>query len=122
MLGIIYQNELNSYTIAEMYIDELEDVNTVEYTQNCKTKQIVLKEGRLYEVSPTLSNIKTDSFIDVWENKYKEFRKKRLTTNEKCRKCKSFKYCRGGSFHTWNFDDNVQNMCMKDLLGKEFVE
>ncbi|MBR5662151.1 MAG: hypothetical protein IKX00_00695 [Bacilli bacterium] len=49
-------------TTNKIYLDELEDVNTVEYTQNCKTKQIVLKEGRLYEVSPTLSNIKTDSF------------------------------------------------------------
>jgi radical SAM protein with 4Fe4S-binding SPASM domain len=67
-------------------------------------------------------NIKTDSFVDVWENRYKEFRKKRITTNDKCKKCKSFKYCRGGSFHTWNFDENVPNMCMKEILGDEFIE
>ena len=29
ILGIIYQNELNSYTIAEMYIEELEKVETI---------------------------------------------------------------------------------------------
>lgn len=29
ILGIIYQNELNSYTIAEMYVDELEKVETI---------------------------------------------------------------------------------------------
>ena len=29
VLGIIYQNELNSYTIAEMYADELEKVETI---------------------------------------------------------------------------------------------
>lgn len=29
ILGIIYQNELNSYTIAEMYIDELEKIETI---------------------------------------------------------------------------------------------
>jgi len=29
VLGIIYQNELNSYTIAEMYIDELEKIETI---------------------------------------------------------------------------------------------
>ena len=29
ILGIIYQNELNSYTIAEMYVDELERVETI---------------------------------------------------------------------------------------------
>ncbi len=29
VLGIIYQNEVNSYTIAEMYIDELEKIETI---------------------------------------------------------------------------------------------
>ena len=29
VLGIIYQNELNSYTIAEMYADELEKIETI---------------------------------------------------------------------------------------------
>lgn len=29
ILGIIYQNELNSYTIAEMYVDELEKIETL---------------------------------------------------------------------------------------------
>ena len=69
-------------------------------------------------------NIKTDSFVDVWENRFEPFRKKRLTTytNEKCKKCKSFKYCRGDSYHTWNYDENVPNMCMKDILEEEFVE
>ena len=67
-------------------------------------------------------NIKTDSFTDVWENRYEIFRKKRLTTNAKCKKCKSYKYCRGDSFHTWNYDEGVPNMCMKDILQEEFVE
>lgn len=67
-------------------------------------------------------NIKTDSFVDTWENKYEIFRKKRLTTNEKCKNCKSFKYCRGDSFHTWNYQENKPNMCMKDILCEQFVE
>ncbi len=29
VLGIIYQNEINSYTIAEMYIDEIEKIETI---------------------------------------------------------------------------------------------
>ena len=29
ILGIIYQNELNSYTIAEMFVDKLEKVETI---------------------------------------------------------------------------------------------
>ena len=67
-------------------------------------------------------NIKTDSFVDVWENKFKEFRKERITTNSKCKKCKSFKYCRGDSFHSWNFDEKKPNLCMKELLGDDFIE
>ena len=67
-------------------------------------------------------NIKTDSFVDIWENKFEQFRTKRITTNNKCKSCKSFKYCRGDSFHTWNFDEKVPNMCMKELLQEEFVE
>ena len=69
-------------------------------------------------------NIKTDSFVDVWENRFEIFRKKRITmvTNEKCKKCKSFKYCRGDSYHTWNYDENMPNMCMKEILEEEFVE
>ena len=67
-------------------------------------------------------NIREDSFVDVWENRFEIFRKKRITTNAKCKKCKSFKYCRGDSFHTWNYDDNTPNMCMKEILEDNFIE
>ena len=29
IVGIIYQNELNSYTIAEMYVESLEKMETI---------------------------------------------------------------------------------------------
>ena len=67
-------------------------------------------------------NIRKDSFVDVWENKFEQFREKRITTNEKCKKCKSYKYCRGDSFHTWNYEEKVPKMCMKDILTDDFVE
>ena len=67
-------------------------------------------------------NIKKDNFVDVWENKFEIFRKKRITTNDKCKKCKSFKYCRGDSFHTWNYKEKKPNMCMKEILGNDFIE
>lgn len=65
-------------------------------------------------------NIRKDNFVDVWENKYELFRKKRANTNAKCKRCKSYKYCHGDSFHTWNFDDNKPNICMKEIFGKDF--
>ena len=42
-----------------------------------------------------------------------------MLTNEKCKKCKSFKYCRGDSYHTWNYDENMPNMCMKEILEED---
>ncbi len=65
-------------------------------------------------------NIRKDSFVDVWENKYEEYRHKRKTTNSKCKKCSEYKYCGGDSFHTWNFEDNKPNFCIKEILKEEF--
>ena len=60
-------------------------------------------------------NIKTDSFVDVWENKYKLFRSDDRTRCEKCEKCSKWKYCLGDSFHTFNFDERKPNFCIKSL-------
>ena len=62
-------------------------------------------------------NIKTDSFVDVWENKYKFFRSDDRLKCEKCKNCSKWKYCLGDSFHTFNFDDNKPNFCIKDIYG-----
>ena len=62
-------------------------------------------------------NIKTDSFVDVWENKFKLFRSDDRLKCEKCNKCKKWKYCLGASFHTFNFDEGKPNFCIKDIYG-----
>lgn len=64
-------------------------------------------------------NIKTNSFVDVWENKFKIFRTDDRTKCEKCSKCSKWKYCLGDSFHTFNFDDRKPNFCIKDIDGDE---
>lgn len=64
-------------------------------------------------------NIKTDSFVEVWEKNFKPFRHEERTCNDTCRACKYFKYCGGDSFHTWNFDENKPNICLKELFDKE---
>lgn len=67
-------------------------------------------------------NIKTDSFVEVWENKFKPFRHEKRTSCEECLKCPHWDYCGGGSFHTWNFDDNKPNICLRPLFDKEYEE
>lgn len=64
-------------------------------------------------------NINTDSFVEVWENKFKEFRHERRTSCDDCLACSHFKYCGGDSFHTWNFDYNKPNICIKKIYKEE---
>lgn len=60
-------------------------------------------------------NIKTDNFVDIWENKFKIFRNEDRTKCEQCSKCDKWKYCLGDSFHTFNFDDKKPNFCIKTI-------
>ena len=62
-------------------------------------------------------NIKTDNFKDVWDNKYKQFRHKERTKCGSCEKCEHWEYCLGGAFHTWNFEENVQNKCVYKMIN-----
>ncbi len=64
-------------------------------------------------------NIKTDNFVDVWENRFEYFRSDERTKCEKCAKCSKWKYCLGDSFHTFNFDDRKPNFCIKKVHGDE---
>lgn len=64
-------------------------------------------------------NIRKDSFVDVWENKYSQFRHNRVTTNKKCESCSEYKFCGGDSFHTWNFDDNKPNFCYMEIMKED---
>ena len=64
-------------------------------------------------------NIKTDNFVDVWENRFKIFRTENRTKCSKCEKCSNWKYCLGDSFHTFNFDEGRPNFCIKDVYEDE---
>lgn len=64
-------------------------------------------------------NIRKDNFKEVWDNKYKEFRTTTRTTCKDCEKCAYWDYCLGGSFHTWNFEENVQNKCVYRMLNEK---
>lgn len=68
-----------------------------------------------------MGNIRKDSFVDVWENRFEPYRHDRKTVNEECKKCSEFQFCGGDSFHTWDFDNNKPNFCIKNIF-KEDVE
>ncbi len=62
-------------------------------------------------------NIRRDDFRDVWENRFEIFRNDFRKQGD-CAECPEYKFCAGGAFHTWNFDENRQNVCFKGLLFK----
>ncbi len=66
-------------------------------------------------------NVRKDSFVEVWEKKFKPYRKVSRTTNSTCKKCPDWKICMGGAFHTWDFDENRQLFCAREKF-KEMYE
>jgi radical SAM protein with 4Fe4S-binding SPASM domain len=56
-------------------------------------------------------NIFEDSFIDVWENRYKEFRDRSWMRSHKCESCKHWNLCQGNAFHLWDIDQKKTKLC-----------
>ena len=44
-------------------------------------------------------NIYSDSFWDVWENRFEPFRNHEWMKRGACKECEAFRYCQGGGFH-----------------------
>lgn len=61
-------------------------------------------------------NILKDNLKDVWENKFRIFRSDLCEKNDKCLKCSENVFCRGGTYHSWDYDKNEQMVCFKDIL------
>lgn len=64
-------------------------------------------------------NIFNDDFVEVWENKFKEYRGDRAKACEDCINCSEAEYCRGDSMHTWDFDNQRPKMCYNKTVKKE---
>ena len=65
-------------------------------------------------------NVRKDDFMDVWENKYEPFRnRKEYFFKSECAKCENWDYCRGGASHTWDYDNERQNLCIYNILNKK---
>ena len=61
-------------------------------------------------------NIKNDNFLNVWINKFKEFRYDRTEYSSKCRDCTERLYCGGDSYHTWDYEKMEPKLCYKDFM------
>jgi len=64
-------------------------------------------------------NIATDRFWDVWENRFEIFRRRRNLDNGECTGCPYGDFCRGDSWHTWDFRNNRPRLCLHNHLQKK---
>ena len=61
-------------------------------------------------------NVKVDNFADIWFNRFEWFRNLDKFKIGKCSTCDEWRYCRGDSLHTWDFNNNKPKLCLKNLL------
>ena len=57
-------------------------------------------------------NIYKDDFFEVWQNRYRIFRRERTEESELCNECRYALLCGGDSFHTWDFDLKRPRLCL----------
>lgn len=64
-------------------------------------------------------NIFRDSFVDIWENGYQQFRNRKWMKTGQCSSCDQWPLCQGNSFHLWDLDNNKSRYCHFKLLNPE---
>ena len=60
-------------------------------------------------------NIRTDNFMDVWTERFREFRRDRTGDSSICREFPERRVCGGDSTHTWDFDRSRPLLCYRDF-------
>jgi radical SAM enzyme (rSAM/lipoprotein system) len=64
-------------------------------------------------------NIYKDDFMDVWNNRFKDFRDREWMRNGICTDCKSFKWCRGNGIHLRDPKTGETLRCHYQMLDGE---
>ena len=64
----------------------------------------------------TQGNIYTDSFIDVWKNKFSKMRDRQWAKTGTCSDCKEFKWCRGNGIHLRDTQNNDVLRCHYNMI------
>jgi len=62
-------------------------------------------------------NIYKDDFIEVWNNKYQQYRNRKWMKTGKCCHCDMFKYCEGNSFHLREPDNENALRCHYQMMN-----
>ena len=61
-------------------------------------------------------NIRTDRLRDVWEQRFRLFRRDLSDSCPECASCEHVRFCRGDAHHSWDYDNNRPLLCFKGAL------
>jgi radical SAM enzyme (rSAM/lipoprotein system) len=61
-------------------------------------------------------NIYSNSFLDIWNNKFDMMRNRNWTKTGICLNCKDYKNCCGGAMHLWNENKDTIMTCIHQQL------
>lgn len=64
-------------------------------------------------------NVLKDDFCNVWRKKFEFYRNPNRTRALQCENCEYWKYCKGDSFHTFDFETNTPQFCYKKFFSKK---
>lgn len=64
-------------------------------------------------------NVLKDDFCEVWKNNFEFYRNPNRTRAKQCEKCEYWNYCKGDSFHTFDFETNTPQFCYKKLFTEK---
>lgn len=67
-------------------------------------------------------NIYTDSFIDVWNNRFQIMRSRKWAKEGTCSNCKEFKWCKGNGLHLRDFENHDVLRCHYKMLENAIKE
>jgi len=63
-----------------------------------------------------MGNIRSDRFSDVWKERFEIFRRDKSCDSSKCSGCEHRQFCRGDSYHSWDYVNDEPLVCMKGVL------
>ena len=58
-----------------------------------------------------------DDFVEVWESRFRIFRRDRAQSSAVCRECTDKNICMGDSAHTWDYERNEPLYCFAERRG-----
>ena len=64
-------------------------------------------------------NVLKDDFCEVWKNNFEFYRDPNRTKAKQCEECEYWNYCKGDSFHTFDFETNTPQFCYKKFLAEK---